>query len=133
MFLKLKVPFFADFDKKTLKLVMERMLCSYLKRGQVVSKYKDEADQLYIVITGKLGSYFNVRHHDAEGSTPDKVYEPYSTWGDDAMTEEVKWESTVMALKKSLVLSLHKKDLIEVLQHVKVVQTSNKQSFLLKS
>jgi len=31
------------------------------------------------------------------------------------MTEEVKWESTVMALKKSLVLSLHKKDLIEVL------------------
>ena len=71
MFLKLKVPFFADFDKKTLKLVMERMLCSYLKRGQVVSKYKDEADQLYIVITGKLGSYTNVRHHDAEKSTPD--------------------------------------------------------------
>ena len=115
MFLKLKVPFFADFDKKTLKLVMERMLCSYLKGKQVVSKFKDEADQLYIVITGKLGNYIGVRHHDAEEATPDSMYEPFETWGDDAMTEEVKWESTVMALKKSLVLSLHKKDLIEVL------------------
>jgi len=43
------------------------------------------------------------------------------TWGEDAMTEELKWDGTVMALKKSLVLSLHKKDLIEVLSHVKVV------------
>jgi len=29
MFLKLKIPFFADFDKKTLKLVMERMVAQF--------------------------------------------------------------------------------------------------------
>ena len=32
MFLKLRVPFFADFDKKTLRPVMERMLCSFYKK-----------------------------------------------------------------------------------------------------
>ena len=133
MFLKLKVPFFADFDKKTLKLVMDRMLCSYLKKNQVITKFRDVADQIYIVINGRLGEYDGVSHHDCKGLEPNEYYEPYQTWGDEAMTEDFKWESTIMALKKSLVISLHKKDLIEVLQHVKVVQTSNKQTFLLKS
>jgi len=44
MFLKLKVPFFADFDKKTLRLVMERMLFIYLKKGQFVSRFKHDAE-----------------------------------------------------------------------------------------
>ena len=112
---------------------MERMLFIYLKKGQFVSRFKHDAEQVYIVITGKLGEYKNVAHNRIDGHTPDSIYEPYMTWGEDAMTEELKWDGTVMALKKSLVLSLHKKDLIEVLSHVKVVQQSNKQSFLLKS
>jgi hypothetical protein len=121
MFLKLKVPFFVDFDKKTLRLVMERMLFIYLKKGQFVSRFKHEAEQVYICISGKLGEYKEVPHNRIDGQAPDSIYEPYMTWGEDAMTEELKWDATVMALKKSLVLSLHKKDLIEVLSHVKVV------------
>mmetsp|Transcript_18988 Transcript_18988/g.29129 ORF Transcript_18988/g.29129 Transcript_18988/m.29129 type:complete len:99 (+) Transcript_18988:83-379(+) len=49
------------------------------------------------------------------------------------MSSEREWDFTSKALSKSLVLSLNKKDLIEVLQHVKVIQQSNKQSFLFKS
>lgn len=33
MFLKLRIPFFADFDKKALKVIMERMLCQDYRRG----------------------------------------------------------------------------------------------------
>jgi len=49
------------------------------------------------------------------------------------MTEEIKWDYSVRASKKTLVMSIDKKDLIEVLQHVKVIQSSNNQTFLLKS
>ena len=48
------------------------------------------------------------------------------------MTEEIKYDYSVKAGKKSLCMSIDKKDLIEVLQHVKVIQSSNNQTFLLK-
>jgi len=37
MFLKLRVAFFKDFDKKTLRLLMERMLCRSFLRREVVA------------------------------------------------------------------------------------------------
>ena len=57
MFLKLKVPFFADFDKKTLKLVMERMVAQYYNSHTFIHKFNNEAEAVYIVISGQVGVY----------------------------------------------------------------------------
>jgi|TARA_B110000285_G_scaffold222683_1_gene277172 hypothetical protein len=38
------------------------------------------------------------------------------------MTEDENWAHTLKATKKSLVLTLQKKDLIEVLSHVKGIE-----------
>ena len=55
----------------------------------------------------------------------DVVVGPNETWGDGAMTDEINFEHTVRASKKTLVMRVDKKDLIEVLQHVKVISSSN--------
>jgi hypothetical protein len=44
------------------------------------------------------------------------------SWGEEAMTEDQNWEHSIKATKKSLVLAMHKKDLIEVLSHVKGIE-----------
>ena len=49
------------------------------------------------------------------------------------MTTDLQWDSTCKALRKTLVLTLQRRDLIEVLSHVKVMQSSDKQSFLIKA
>ena len=54
------------------------------------------------------------------------------SFGEASMTEETLNESTIKALRKSIVLKLHKNDLIEVLSQVKIMVTSNKQQFLKK-
>lgn len=52
--------------------------------------------------------------------------------GDKGMVEPCASNSSYKALKKSLVLTLHKKDLIEVLTNSKVIEESKRQTFLLK-
>jgi CRP-like cAMP-binding protein len=64
MFLKLRVPFFADFDKKTLRPVMERMLCNFYKKHTTVCKMGDEAEYMMIVIDGELAAYKGVDHEE---------------------------------------------------------------------
>lgn len=134
MFLKLRVPFFADFDKKTLRPVMERMLCNFYKKHQIVARLGDNAECLMIVLDGELGAYEGIGHEDiTKDLIPTTTIATLGTWGETGMTEDETWMHTVKATKKSLVLSLLKKDLIEVLSHVKGIEQRNKQSFLLKS
>ena len=133
MFLKLRVPFFADFDKKALKVVMERMLCQDYKRGSIISKYKEEAENMYIVISGEVQQYDGRHHYELEGLEPDRRCQELESWGEEAMTSDLQWEATSKALRKTLVLTLQRRDLIEVLSHVKVMQQSDKQSFLIKA
>ena len=134
MFLKLRVPFFADFDKKTLRPVMERMLCNFYKKNQIVCQFNESAECMMIVIDGELGAFENLLPEEIQkDSLPTKQIDQLGTWGESAMTEDESWNHTLKATKKSLVLSLQKKDLIEVLSHVKGIEQRNKQSFLLKS
>ena len=44
MFLKMRVPFFMSFDKKTIRLIMERINCNWVNRNQVVCRYKDPGE-----------------------------------------------------------------------------------------
>lgn len=46
---------------------------------------------------------------------------------------EIKWDSTVRARKRSVVMSLYKRDLIEALETMKVANQGNQQHFLLKT
>lgn len=142
MFLKLRVRFFEDFDKKTLRLVMERMLCQVFRRNTIVARNGEQAENISIVINGRLTGYEDVPAEDVErckndrkklGDVDENIYEAMDSFGDDAMADDCEWEETIIADKKSLVLSIHKKDMIEVLSHVKVLNQSNKQTFLLKS
>lgn len=122
MFLKLRVPFFASFDKRALRLVIDRVSISFLRRDQVLTQYGRTAEHLYTVISGQLAEY-EATHAVAvkESTEPDATIEPYSTFGEECMATAIKWPSTITAMKKSVVVSLHKKDLVEVLEHVKVI------------
>ena len=126
MFLKLKVPFFKDFDKKTLKFIMERTSSQFFKKGKVVHEYGLAADHMLVVIDGQLSCYYEtIIENVSPDQEPDMVVSSNETWGEDCMTEEIKWNYSVRATKKTLVMNVHKKDLLEVLQHVKVIQSSN--------
>ena len=75
MWLKLRMPFFADFDKRTLRVVVERFLCQDYKRNQVVTKFEKEADQMYVVIQGAVGEYDGTRWDCIEDNQePDRKY-----------------------------------------------------------
>lgn len=115
MYLKLRVPFFADFDKKTLKFIMERTGSSFFKKGKIVQEYGHEADHMLMVIDGELSCFFHKSVDQIAECTPDLVIGPGETWGDDALTDEITWEYSVKATKKALVMNFSKKDLIEVL------------------
>ena len=52
MFLKMRVPFFQTFDKKTIRLIMERINCNWVNRNQIVCRFKDSGEQMYVLITG---------------------------------------------------------------------------------
>lgn len=131
MFLKLRVKFFEDFDKKTLRLVMERMLCQIFRRNTIIARNGEPAENIYIVINGKLTGYEDTAAEEVEKCKNDRKklgddidenqYEAMDSFGDDAMAEDCEWEETIIADKKSLLLSIHKKDMIEVLSHVKVL------------
>ena len=92
MFLKLRVPFFADFDKKTLRPVMERMLCNFYKKHQIVCKKGEDAEHMMIVIDGELSAYEGVDHEDVtKDLLPTNLISILGTWGEDAMTEDENW------------------------------------------
>ena len=88
---------------------------------------------MYIVISGEVHQYDGLHAHELDGQEPDHKYQELMTWGEEAMTTDIQWEATTKALRKTLVLTLQRRDLIEVLSHVKVMQSSDKQSFLIKS
>ena len=89
---------------------------------------------MIIVIKGELAEYIEVKHSKVEEDTPvDRIHKKMSIIGEKCMTEDYTWQSTIKTVKKSLLLCLPKKDLIEVLEYVKVIKQSNKQSFLIKS
>ena len=71
MFLKIRVPFFSNFDKKTLRTMMERMGCTYYKRGQVVQKFKDDAEEMKVVLSGKLAEFKKLKPAQTHGVDPD--------------------------------------------------------------
>jgi CRP-like cAMP-binding protein len=121
MYLKLRVPFFIDFDKKTLKFIMERISCQFFKKGKIVQEFGQEGDQMLVVIDGELSCYFKKSSENIGDNEPEVVIGPNDTWGENTMTNEINFEYTVRASKKTLVMRLDKKDLIEVLQHVKVI------------
>lgn len=82
---------------------------------------------MIIVIKGELSEYIEIKHSKLEDDTPiDRIYKKMSIIGERSMTEEYTWPSTIKTLKKSLLLCLPKKDLIEVLEYVKVIKQSNK-------
>lgn len=63
---------------------------------------------------------------------PDELYAPFESIGEDEMKHEnLKWESTIQATKKSVVMILTKKDLVDVLEHVKTINHSKNQAFLI--
>ena len=88
---------------------------------------------MYIVISGEVCQWDGLHPQEIEGQEPDHKYQELMTWGEEAMTTDLLWEATTKALRKTLVLTLQRRDLIEVLSHVKVMQSSDKQSFLIKS
>ena len=94
--------------------------------GQIVAKYKNEAECMNIVLSGELGQFDRINSNKTDGLTPNKILLPIDTFGEECMTQEVIEEATVKAMRKSIVLQLYKKDLIEVISHVKVVVTGDK-------
>ena len=90
---------------------------------------------MYVVISGQVGEYIGVKHNKLdEVEQPDELFEPIQAFGKENLTDkENVWGSTFVAVKRSLLLNIAKKDLIEVLQHVKVLNQSNKQTFLINS
>lgn len=83
MFLKMRVPFFQTFDKKTIRLIMERINCNWVNRNQVVCRFKDSGEQMYVLITGQVGEYIGIKHNAVDDAEPDEIYEPVSTFGED--------------------------------------------------
>ena len=116
MFLKLRVPFFRDFDKKTLRFIMERTSSQFFRKGKTVHEYGEDGDHMIVVIDGQLACYYQRHISDiTPDQEPDQTVDPNEAWGEDCMTEEIKWDYSVRASKKTLVMSIDKKDLIEVL------------------
>lgn len=63
----------------------------------------------------------------AKEASPHELIKKNQTLGHEGMTAaDVKWQSTFKAIEKSLVLTLAKKDLIEVLETSKMIESSNR-------
>lgn len=105
---------------------MERINCEWYNRNQIVCRFKDQGEQMYVLVTGQVGQYNAIRYNMTEDAVPDEVYEPISTFGEENLRKDSNWDATFKALKRTLLLIIMKKDLIEVLQHVKVLTQSNK-------
>ena len=116
MFLKLRVPFFADFDKKTLKLVAERFVFRIYQPKEVINTYNEDATVLYVVIRGEVGHYYGLKPSQISAdANPEGLSMDIMSWGHEGMAQDKKWYFTSMALKKTMLICLDKRDLIEVL------------------
>ena len=125
MFLKLRVPFFADFDKKTLKLIMDRFITSNYKRSQVLAEYSSHMTKLFIVLNGKIGQYDGYKSRD-DRKRLNMVYEENQAFGEEGMTTNLYWQSCYISEKPTMLLVLSKKDLIEALSNAKVIEGNNR-------
>ena len=116
MFLKMRVPFFSDFDKKTLKLVSERFAYRMYSTNESINKFNEEAETLFVVVSGRVG-HFNSKNKEelTNQDKPDSLSTEIMNWGHEGMTQDKKWNHTSIALKKTMVICLDKRDLIEVL------------------
>ena len=85
MFLKLKVPFFKEFDKKTLRMVMDRCVTTNYKRSQVVSEFEADMNKMHMLLSGKLGKYTGYRSNDHR-KVLDTVVEEKAIIGEQGMT-----------------------------------------------
>ena len=88
MFLKLRIPFFKDFDKKTLRMLMDRIYCSHYKRHDCVVEFKKPQDQLCVLLSGRLARYDKKKFYviDKE-SKVDGYVDTLQDIGKEGMTE----------------------------------------------
>ena len=70
MFLKLRITYFKHFSKKTLRLLVERMVSKMYRRGDILSKFKDKQDEMIIIISGKVGEYPYMHPRDIMAHVP---------------------------------------------------------------
>jgi len=75
MYLKLRVPFFSDFDKKTLRMVMERMLCSLFDKQRIIEEFGKPLEQMHIILNGAIGQFPKMNKFKAKDATPHAVIE----------------------------------------------------------
>jgi hypothetical protein len=125
MFLKLRVPFFKEFDKRTLRFVMDRSVTTTCLRSQVVAEYKSNMNKMHVVLEGRLGRYDGHRSRSDQKEIS-HIFEEGAVLGEEGMTDPVTWKSCVLAETKSVLLTLGKRDLIEMLQTAKVFETNNR-------
>ena len=58
MFIKLRFPFFANFDKKTLRLISERLSYQLIQKDQFVTFVGENANEIFLSVSGCFAQYF---------------------------------------------------------------------------
>ena len=107
---------------------MDRMLCKDYQRHDVIVEYKKPQDSLVIVLSGRMAKYSKKKAFIIEKDTKiDGYIEALEDIGKDGMTEFQAWQATYLAAKKTMVISLTKRDLIDVLSNSRTIETSNRQ------
>lgn len=92
MFLKLRVPFFADFDKKTLRLVSERFAFRIYQIKETINTYGEDANLLYVVVRGEVGHYYGIKKDQiTNGTNPEGLSTEIMSWGHEGMAQDRKW------------------------------------------
>lgn len=60
LFLKLRVPFFSSFNRRTLRIIIERISVQFLRRDQYLTQFERQADFLYVMIQGQLAEFYEM-------------------------------------------------------------------------
>ena len=116
MWLKLRMPFFADFNKKSLKVIADRFVCLDFRPDKIVTKFDKPADQMYIVLSGTVASYNKTVYDNIQvDQKPSKIYKAMDRIGEECMMGEMNWMSTTKTLSKCKLITLHRRDLIDSL------------------
>lgn len=133
MFLKLRISYFKNFSKKTLKLLVERMVSKMYRRGDYLSKFKEKQEEMIIIISGKVGEFPYMHPRDIMSHVlPETILLDHEIICPQAMLAPYHQKSTFRAIRHTICISLMKKDLQEVMQHLKHLEERNKQKFLMK-
>ena len=127
MWLKLRMPFFADFDKKSLKVIADKITCLEFKKDKVITRFGKSAEQMFMVIFGKIGAY-NDTHPEkiCEDQKPDRVFKEMDIIGEEAVMGEMNWPFSLKVISKCQVLALHRRDLVDSLTTVKETEQRHK-------